>query len=186
MSHKKFVFIFFTVILVHNSVDAMKRALEDGTVVLPKRIKLVLEEESEKVFNEPQKYQGMYYCSKDDNCSYATNLLRKINEHHILHGDPNAILCEQCDYRGARLRAVINHKTKWHGAAYSDSRELIIKPKKLKCGYCKMEVSNMDYHKKLYHTPSLNRNHDKCFPLRLPKKSTKDNPVLISSDSEFE
>jgi hypothetical protein len=64
MSHKNFVFIFFTVILVHNSAGAMKRALEEpalegGTVVLPKRIRLELDEESEKVFNEPRKCQGI-------------------------------------------------------------------------------------------------------------------------------
>src|SRR5438477_13184564 len=104
MFYNKGVLIFFIVILINNSADAMKRPLEDGTLVVPKRQKLVCPKTTELA---PAKYKGMFYCQIDNNCSYVTQNIRKINDHHTLHNDQNAVACTKCDYLGTNQRSLI-------------------------------------------------------------------------------
>ena len=181
--------IFFTVALIHVSADAsMKRRREDDSVVLPKRIRLVLHEEP--AFDAPQKHHGMFYCEKDHNCSYVTVSIRKINDHHELHNDPNAIPCGQCDYLCSSNRSFINHNTRWHAPQVSE-KQLSIKPtiKEEKCGYCGLKGSadGLIRHMQVYHTPRFGRrSYNQSFPLKLQQKTREDSEsqiILISSDS---
>lgn len=178
MFHNKFILSFIAVFLVHNSADAMltkKRPREDGVETrLPKRIKLVCPEAA--VATPPQRqYDKMYYCEADvSNCSFVTDRMDKIKEHHALHNAPSAFSCTDCDYLGATTRAVANHVTKWHEQKGPKAKARVVEPVIKKsttknCGYCGREGNNMKRHMEVYHTPRFGkRSYFQCFSLYRP------------------
>ena len=183
MFHNKYILSFVTVFLIHNSAHAMKRPLENGTLVVPKRQKLVCPKTTELVL---VRHEGMFYCQIDTDCSYVTKSIQKINDHHELHNDHTAIACTKCDYLGTNQRSLTNHISAWHKPLRSSNKkqmeENVKKPTVAICGYCGREGNNMKRHMETYHTPRLGRSHNQCFPLVLPKRE-KD-IISISSDSQ--
>lgn len=189
MFYNKFILSLIAVFLVHNSADAMlKRSREDdveGLPRLPKRVKLVCPE-AVGVPTKPQRqYDHMYYCERDLNdCSFVTDRLDKIKEHHALHNMPSAFSCRKCDYLGATKRAVQNHASKWHETEGPKGKARVVEPVTKKsmtksCGYCGIEGSDLTHHMKVYHKPAFGkRSYFQCFslyrPVALPKSSHSD------------
>lgn len=155
---------------MHNSASAMKRSFEGNQSRELKRMKADLQEKK-KADDIPQRHtfanneslahwKPTFFCDKDiDNCSYTTIFRRKIEEHHRLHNDQNAVTCSQaCDFLGANERVIINHQTKWHKSTDSDNQEQVeLTVKKLKCGYCGMQGNDLDGHMRKYHGKKFGR-----------------------------
>jgi len=159
MYDNKIILLFLATILINNTASAMKRSFEDDKSKKTKKMKVDLSE-NKKNHDIPQRHEGIFYCQiKTLDCTYCTNRLDKIEEHHRLHNDPNAVPCDKaCDFLGANERVVKNHQTKWHKPAdFDNQKQLEPTVKKLKCGYCGIKGNDLTGHKRRYHGKSFGR-----------------------------